>query len=223
MAIDWHELRQPFSEEDLEWRVQQDWVKEGRYLAKVLPYVSARALQERLDEVVREENWMDEYRVVNYIDTARDPETRERKRVESTGIICRLTIIDPENGKQFVGENGAGCTDFESLKGGISGAFKRVCASRFGMGRYLYYIDMDHCWAVPADKETGKYRTVKRDREGNSLVYYWNPPRIPAWAQFGGSGKPGQDTDSRRQRAERLAAEAVRRETGRRRESSSRR
>jgi len=223
MAIDWKELRQPFSEDDLEWRVQQDWVKDGRYLARVLPYVSARALQEQLDEVVLEENWMDEYRTVSYVDTARDHETRERRRVESTGVICRLTITDPETGKQFIGENGSGCTDFESLKGGISGAFKRVCASRFGMGRYLYYIDMDHCWAVPADKSTGKYKTVKRDRDGNTVVYYWNPPRIPEWAQPGGSGKPDRETSGRRRRAEELAAEAMRRENSRRRDSSSRR
>ena len=35
-------------------------------------------------------------------------------------------------------EDGANVTEFESVKGGISNAFKRVASSGFGIGRYLY-------------------------------------------------------------------------------------
>lgn len=40
-------------------------------------------------------------------------------------------------------EDGVGNTDYESIKGGISSAFKRV-ASIWGIGRYLY--DAENSW-----------------------------------------------------------------------------
>ena len=43
-----------------------------------------------------------------------------------------------KNFKRIEKEDGASVTDFESVKGGISNAFKRVASSGFGIGRYLY-------------------------------------------------------------------------------------
>lgn len=40
--------------------------------------------------------------------------------------------------KWITKEDGAAITEFESVKGGISSAFKRVASSGFGIGRYLY-------------------------------------------------------------------------------------
>ena len=52
------------------------------------------------------------------------------------GFLCTLSIRI--NDEWIEKEDGASVTDFESVKGGISNAFKRVASSGFGIGRYLY-------------------------------------------------------------------------------------
>lgn len=54
------ELSRPFAPEDLEWRIQQAFEDKGCAIA--VPYVTNRAIQERLDEVVGPDNWCNEYR-----------------------------------------------------------------------------------------------------------------------------------------------------------------
>ena len=55
-------LRDPFAPEDIEWRVQQAGEKNGKPWARVLAYVTNRAIMDRLDEVVGASNWRNEYR-----------------------------------------------------------------------------------------------------------------------------------------------------------------
>ena len=54
------ELSKPFAPEDLEWRLQLTNKAKTRGLA--VPYVTNRAIQDRLDDVVGAENWHNEYR-----------------------------------------------------------------------------------------------------------------------------------------------------------------
>ena len=54
--MDLSKLKEPFSENDIEWRVQQSGETNGRIWAKVLAYVTARAIENRLDEVCGPEN-----------------------------------------------------------------------------------------------------------------------------------------------------------------------
>ena len=53
-------LSKPFAPEDLEWRLQQTFEEKMRGIA--VPYVTNRAIQNRLDEVVGPENWCNKYR-----------------------------------------------------------------------------------------------------------------------------------------------------------------
>ena len=107
-------LKEKFLENELEFRIGS--MNSDKTMALALPYVQARAIQNRLDEVVGFNNWQVSYREIN------------------GGFICSLSLcID---GIWITKEDGAGMTDFESIKGGISNAFKRVAAS--GIGRYLY-------------------------------------------------------------------------------------
>ena len=56
------ELKQPFSTNDLEWRVQQSGIdKNGNPWAMVLAYVTNRAIMNRLDEVLGVGGWRNEY------------------------------------------------------------------------------------------------------------------------------------------------------------------
>jgi len=148
-------LKAFFAEEDLEWRVQSCGFNGEAPWAMVLCYIQARAIQNRLDEVMGFENWKDEY------------------RVEGTNIICRLSL--KINGEWVAKENGASETDIEAFKGGISGAFKRVASSGFGIGRYLY--DLDSNFAVCSlEKQKGWEKT--KTKEGKYI--YWEIPKMPA-------------------------------------------
>ena len=109
-------LKEKFLESELEFRIGS--MNSDKTMALALPYIQARAIQNRLDDVVGFHNWQVSYREI------------------SGGFICSLSLcID---GVWITKEDGAGMTDFESIKGGISNAFKRVAASGFGIGRYLY-------------------------------------------------------------------------------------
>lgn len=123
-------LELPFSFEEIEWRVLR--VSKKKPVAQVAAYVDSRAIQKRLDEVVGRENWQNEFATVTGKDNA------------STTHICKLSIYYPERGEWITKSDGAGCTDVEPIKGGLSNAFKRS-ASMWGIGRYLY--ELKNIWA----------------------------------------------------------------------------
>ena len=109
-------LREPFRKEELEFRVGATNNEKNMGLA--LAYVQARAIQNRLDELFGVDGWTVSYKEI------------------SAGFICSLSI--KINDRWVTKEDGAGMTEYESVKGGISNAFKRVASSGFGIGRYLY-------------------------------------------------------------------------------------
>ena len=53
-------LALPFAPEDLEWRLQNTTEEKMRGLA--VPYVTNRAIQNRLDEVCGPENWYNDFK-----------------------------------------------------------------------------------------------------------------------------------------------------------------
>lgn len=174
-------LREPFPAADIEWRIQSAGkTARNEIYAKCLAYLTARAIEERLDEVVGPENWRDEY--------VPGP---------GGGVLCRLSIRigDEWITKEDVSEN----TAKDAIKGGVSGALKRA-AVKFGIGRYLYYLSVD--WAdinpkgqmyQPEDKKNRKYPAFR-----------WNPPELPEWALPGGAGKP---TEAVRAEMQKMARE----------------
>jgi hypothetical protein len=93
----------------------------------MLAYIDARDVMKRLDDVVGWDGWRDEYREVQ------------------GRIICRLWLHISRDGlsEWTFREDGAGDTDTEGQKGGISDAFKRA-AVKWGIGRYLY--DLPSPW-----------------------------------------------------------------------------
>jgi hypothetical protein len=109
-------LREPFRKEELEFRVGA--TNNDKSMGLALAYVQARAIQNRLDELFGVDGWTVSYKEI------------------SAGFICSLSI--KINDRWITKEDGAGMTEYESVKGGISNAFKRVASSGFGIGRYLY-------------------------------------------------------------------------------------
>ena len=84
----------------------------------MLPFITARGIQQRLDDVFGVEGWSPEYTVV--------PEQ---------GVVCTLRCKSGD--VEIVKSDGAEFSQVSGLKGGISGALKRA-ASVMGIGRYLY-------------------------------------------------------------------------------------
>lgn len=109
-------LREPFRKEELEFRVGA--TNNDKSMGLALAYVQARAIQNRLDELFGVDGWTVSYKEI------------------AVGFICSLSI--KINDRWITKEDGAGMTEYESVKGGISNAFKRVASSGFGIGRYLY-------------------------------------------------------------------------------------
>ncbi|MGL5440426.1 MAG: Rad52/Rad22 family DNA repair protein [Filifactoraceae bacterium] len=136
------ELMKPFKANELEYKVGATNADKTKGLA--LTYVQARAIQNRLDEVVGFENWRVSY-----------------KEIEK-GYLATLEIRI--GGEWIAKQDGANQTDFEAIKGGISSAFKRV-ASVWGIGRYLY--DVESQWLPIKSKGKG-YDFVSTPNFGNT-------------------------------------------------------
>ena len=133
------ELARPFAPEDLEWRIQVTSKDKTSGLA--IPYVTNRAIQDRLDEVVGPENWYNDYR----------PWHGNGKK---DAQICGISIYF--EGKGFITKwDGAEDSDIEPIKGGLSDSMKRS-AVQWGIGRVLYKMT--------------KPLWVKIEQKGNSYV-----------------------------------------------------
>lgn len=140
-------LKAPFPADSLSWRIgnKSNWDAKNRcpkdknkpVKAQMLVYIDSRDVQDRLDEVSElcQVSWENDFKEVN------------------GRLICNLTIGGVTR------TDGAGDTDFEGEKGGLSDAFKRS-AVMFGIGRYLYnaknfntwltYEDGDNDYTMPA-------------------------------------------------------------------------
>lgn len=153
-TIDLTRLKAPFAPEDLEWRIQSAGETNGRIWARVLCYVTARAVMDRLDEVFGPAGWQDDYR-----------------QGPAGGVLAG---IGARIGDEWVWKwDGAENTDIEAVKGGLSGALKRA-AVKWGVGRYLYRLG--EAFAVVHDG--GAHRAKTKDGKW----FRWDPPALPAWA-----------------------------------------
>lgn len=152
-------LRDPFAPGDIEWRVQQAGEKNGKPWARVLAYVTNRAIMERLDDVVGPENWQNAYR-----------------EGPAGGVVCGLSVrvTRVDGSSDWVTKwDGAENTDVEPVKGGLSNAMKRA-AVQWGIGRYLY--DLEEGWARVT--ENGRFSAKTKD----GGWFKWEPPELPEWA-----------------------------------------
>lgn len=119
-------LAMPFAPEDLEWRLQQ--VNTEKPWGIAVPYVTNRAIQNRLDEVVGPENWCNEYMPWH---------SSGKKEAQ----LCGISIYFPDRDKWITKWDGAEDTDIEPVKGGLSDSMKRA-AVQWGIGRVLYNMDV---------------------------------------------------------------------------------
>ena len=159
-------LCEPFPAEDIEWRVSRSGRGRKGLFCMVLAYITARAVQNRLDAVCGPENWrLEEPRVLDV----------NGKAAFAVGIAIRI-------GNEWITKwDVSEPTNIEPAKGGFSGAMKRAGA-QWGIGRYLYYLD--EAWAEVSEKpvEGGRGWTyAKLSEKHGGGAYYWKAPGLPGW------------------------------------------
>lgn len=114
-------LREPFSSKEIDWKIQVITQDKMRGMAVV--YMNARAVQNRLDEVVGAFNWKNVYSLWH-----------------DNSQICGISIFNTDRNEWVTKFDGAENSDIEPIKGGLSDSFKRAAAV-WGIGRYMYEID----------------------------------------------------------------------------------
>jgi hypothetical protein len=106
----------------------------------------------------------------------------ESKFEEVAGrVVCSIGIWFGEAAKFAWKSDGAGDTDHEAEKGGLSDAFKRA-AVHWGIGRYLYRLDSP--WV--AIEQAGKSYKIAESERGKLMAVLGGPGK-PASAR-GGNG-----------------------------------
>ena len=183
-------LSAPFSSSDIEWRVSATNAEKTKGLA--VPYVTNRAIQNRLDDTVGIDGWYNDFRPWK----------------NGSAQLCGISIFFPQLEQCLTKWDGADDSEFESVKGGLSDSMKRA-AVEWSIGRYLY--GMTQVWVTVQITNSGKKSNARiRDEERPRLdqahdewVAYLqakergeNPPRPkappPIKAQKGQNGPPAQ-------------------------------
>lgn len=145
----------PVKDDEVENRILQSGIKNGKPWAKVAYYLDARAVMNRLDECFGPMNWEDSY----------TPIANNEK-----GFICTIKI-NCGNGVFVSKQDGAENTDVEAVKGGISDSFKR-CAVKLGFGRELY--ELKNIFAECSLEKRNGWNLAKT-KDGD---FWWKAPTI---------------------------------------------
>ena len=161
-----NDLRLPFPEKDVGWRIQQIGIKNNSPWGICVAYLRARAIMDRLDSIAGPENWANQF--------APGP---------AGGVICGLSIYI--NGQWITKWDGADNTEVEPIKGGISNSMKRA-AVQWGIGRYLYDLGINFVKV----SQNGKYQ--QRGKQGQYDTFRWDPPTLPTWALPAKQQRPGE-------------------------------
>lgn len=147
------QLLLPFPASDIEWRTA--YTTKDKTKGFAVPFVNSRAIQERLDKIFGPENWQNEFTVAPSAES------------NSSAYVCAISVYSPERNEWIKKSDGAGATDIEPVKGGLSGALKRA-ASVLGIGRYLY--SLEGMW-VEIEPRGGSY-VIKESEYKNLAVHY---------------------------------------------------
>jgi hypothetical protein len=168
-------LIDPFEETDLEWKPQHMGTStKGVPWVLVVPYITARAVQDRLDDVFGYDAWQNVFK-----------ETADKK-----GYLCGISFIGCK-GEWITKWDGSEYSAYDPLKGALSGAMKRSSVV-IGIGRYLYnfkstFAITEFCESRYEAVEPWVYAHIKPNKEkGETFPAYgikWMPPAVPEWAQ----------------------------------------
>ena len=159
-------LAEPFPISDVEFRVSRSWDSDSGVECRVLAYITARAISQRLDDVVGPGNWQN------------TPAQVIELRHGIVGVQLGISILS--NGVWVTKWDIAEQTDFEPVKGAYSGAMKRA-GQQWGIGRYLYGLDETKV-ETSRDNKGPEWNWARLKKDDGGRVYYWKTPTLPQWA-----------------------------------------
>lgn len=149
MDYDLDRLGDYFDADSVEWRLQNG--KSGAQRGLAVPYLTNRAIMDRLDAVVGPLNWKNEFKPWHRFNT---------KDGEVVGQLCGIAIYDPDRKEWVEKWDGAQLSAIEPLKGGLSDAMKRA-AVQWNIGRYLYRMDAVWVDIEPVGAKSQKMKMTK--------------------------------------------------------------
>jgi hypothetical protein len=158
-------LQEPFSPEDIEWRVGSTNQDKTKGIA--LAYVTNRAIMNRLDSIFGPFGWKNEFR-----------------EWKGTSQLCGLSI--KVEGDWITKWDGADDSQTEAVKGGLSDAMKRA-GYQWGIGRYLY--NLENVW-VPITQRGKSYVLAE-----NPQLPKWALPQGYEYPKKKGAKKEEPKTD----------------------------
>lgn len=167
MTFDLKKLAKKFPEEDIEWRIQQNGKGSKGYWALVIPYITNRAIMQRLDDAVGPGNWKNEFKATPC----------------NTGYMCGISIrMGTEWVTRWDGSEVVGAGNIDKVKSTMSAAMKRT-GVQWGIGRYLYQFEVG--FAIVKDCDS-RYNIAPgftfHENKKKQEKFQWKPPAIEAWA-----------------------------------------
>ena len=157
----WHDLALPFTPDDVSLEVQD--VSPDEKHGRVVAYLDARRVMDRLDAVVGTEGWSDQYE-------------RLGQGTNGCAVKCRLTILGLSKEDAGVGD---------TFRSACSDALTRA-AVKFGVGRKLYassgvWVDLDEHGQIVDELQT-KTHILQRQRQPAHRVRRDSGTRaLPFW------------------------------------------
>jgi hypothetical protein len=156
-------LARPFKASEVEWRIGQSGVSNGKPWATVFCYVQSRAVYTRLNEVFGVNGWKNSF------------EEQTDVNGKLNYFQYTLSIWDKEAGHWIDKTDVAEPTAFEPFKGGVSDGAKRA-AVLLGIGAYLYSLGVTF-----AQFHERRVEGSRKAKVGNDW-FHWTPPQLPEWA-----------------------------------------
>lgn len=163
-------LSQPITKDEVEWKPRTGGISsQGKPWVLVLAYIDARAAMMRLDKYCV---WKDRYTLI----MGPNPSSEKKDQTDFSGMLCELSIFDPEAKEWITRCDGASFSEVDPFKGAISGALKRAC-SKFGMGRDLYDLPetFPKC-TLDSMKNRPGWKSYYDKRSGKNI--WWEMPDI---------------------------------------------
>lgn len=178
LTINLAELAEPFAIGDIGWRIGQSGLAQatGQPWARAFCYCTARAIQQRLDDVVGPGCWRNEY----------------REWMGGRGVICGLSLLlegewvtkwdGAEQGSAGRSRDDDDARPDMSVKAALSTAMKRA-AVQWGIGRYLYDVPEQLVQIVEARTQGANFARGKtKGPDPQRFTFWWLPPKLPTWA-----------------------------------------
>lgn len=166
------QLNQPFESHEIEWRINRKGFSNGKPWATAIPYITSRAVQDRLDSVFGLFGWQN-----------------ETKMVTDKGFLSGISIKhDGEWITKWDGAEGSNSNGMDLIKSGSSNALKRA-AVLLGIGRYLYDLDEFFVESILSEGWKHPYGNVYKDSKNQNKLVAWRTPNLPLWSL------PGFDID----------------------------